>query len=76
LTSHGRKGTARFLHGRLLRLGLPFVLVVGFLMPPTLYPTLSADGERSECRRLLAALARIALLAVRTDVVFVAVIGR
>jgi glucans biosynthesis protein C len=37
--SLGRKGTARFLHGRLLRLGLPFVLVVGFLMPPTLYPT-------------------------------------
>jgi glucans biosynthesis protein C len=37
--SLGRKGTASFLHGRILRLGLPFVLVVGFLMPPTLYPT-------------------------------------
>jgi hypothetical protein len=34
-----RKGAANFLHGRLLRLGLPFVLVVGFLTPPTLYPT-------------------------------------
>jgi hypothetical protein len=37
--SLGRKGTATFLHGRILRLGLPFVLVVGILMPPTLYPT-------------------------------------
>jgi hypothetical protein len=37
--SLGRKGTASFLHGRMLRLGLPFALVVGFLMPPTLYPT-------------------------------------
>ncbi len=37
--SLGRKGMARFLHGRMLRLGLPFVLVVGVLMPPTLYPT-------------------------------------
>ena len=37
--SLGRKGTASFLHGRILRLGLPFVLVVAILMPPTLYPT-------------------------------------
>jgi hypothetical protein len=37
--SLGRKGMARFLHGRMLRLGLPFVFVVGVLMPPTLYPT-------------------------------------
>jgi hypothetical protein len=37
--SLGRKGAATFLHGRILRLGLPFVLVVGILMPPTLYPT-------------------------------------
>jgi glucans biosynthesis protein C len=34
-----RKGAANFLSGRLLRLGLPFVLVVGILMPATLYPT-------------------------------------
>jgi surface polysaccharide O-acyltransferase-like enzyme len=34
-----RRGTARFIHGRILRLGLPFVLVVAILMPPTLYPT-------------------------------------
>jgi hypothetical protein len=34
-----RKGTANFLNGRLLRLGLPFVLVVAILMPATLYPT-------------------------------------
>src|SRR5437588_7074225 len=34
-----RRGTANFLHGRILRLGLPFVLVVAILMPPTLYPT-------------------------------------
>ena len=37
--SLGRRGTASFLHGRILRLGLPFVLVVAILMPPTLYPT-------------------------------------
>jgi hypothetical protein len=34
-----RRGAANFLHGRTLRLGLPFVLVVAILMPPTLYPT-------------------------------------
>jgi acyltransferase-like protein len=34
-----RRGTANFLHGRVLRLGLPFVLVVAILMPPALYPT-------------------------------------
>jgi hypothetical protein len=34
-----RRGTANFLHGRILRLSLPFVLVVAILMPPTLYPT-------------------------------------
>src|SRR5947199_4274417 len=32
-----RKGVGAFLHGRILRLGLPFALVVGLLMPPTLY---------------------------------------
>ena len=71
-----RRGIANFLHGRILRLGLPFVLVVAILMPPTLYPTYLQTAERSECCRLLAALARIAVLAVRTDVVFVAVVGR
>ena len=37
--SLNRKGAANFLNGRLLRLGLPFVLVVALLMPATLYPT-------------------------------------
>jgi peptidoglycan/LPS O-acetylase OafA/YrhL len=37
--SLGRKGAANFLTGRLLRLGLPFALVVAILMPVTLYPT-------------------------------------
>src|SRR5690242_3648861 len=37
--SLGRKGTARFLRGRILRLGIPFAVVVAVLMPPTLYPT-------------------------------------
>jgi acyltransferase-like protein len=37
--SLGRRGTGNFLSGRILRLGLPFVLVVTILMPPTLYPT-------------------------------------
>lgn len=34
-----RKGVRNFLHGRVLRLGLPFAFVVICLMPPTLYPT-------------------------------------
>lgn len=34
-----RKGAANFLSGRVLRLGLPFVLVVAILVPATLYPT-------------------------------------
>ena len=37
--SLNRRGAANFLNGRLLRLGLPFVLVVAILMPVTLYPT-------------------------------------
>jgi hypothetical protein len=37
--SLNRKGAANFLNGRLLRLGMPFVLVVAVLMPATLYPT-------------------------------------
>jgi glucans biosynthesis protein C len=34
-----RRGTSNFLRGRVLRLGLPFILVVAVLMPPTLYAT-------------------------------------
>ena len=34
-----RKGALGFLHDRVLRLGLPFALVVLFLMPVALYPT-------------------------------------
>ena len=37
--SLNRKRAANFLNGRLLRLGLPFALVVAILMPATLYPT-------------------------------------
>ena len=37
--SLGRKGIPRFLYDRLLRLGVPFALVVAFLMPLALYPT-------------------------------------
>jgi Acyltransferase family len=46
--SLGRKGTARFLRGRILRLGIPFAVVVAVLMPPTLYPTYlqtASDGS-------------------------------
>jgi len=44
--SLARRGTANFVHGRILRLGLPFVLVVAILMPLTLYPTyLQATSE-------------------------------
>jgi glucans biosynthesis protein C len=34
-----RKGTRLFLHDRILRLGVPFVLVVALLMPAAGYPT-------------------------------------
>jgi surface polysaccharide O-acyltransferase-like enzyme len=34
-----RRGAANFLQSRLLRLGLPFVLVAAIVMPLTLYPT-------------------------------------
>jgi glucans biosynthesis protein C len=37
--SLSRKGAASFICSRILRLGLPFALVVALLMPPTLYPT-------------------------------------
>lgn len=37
--SLNRKAAANFLNGRLLRLGLPFALVVAILMPVTLYAT-------------------------------------
>src|ERR1700681_2531839 len=36
--SLARKGSGVFLRERLLRLGVPFVLAVFFLMPPALYP--------------------------------------
>lgn len=34
-----RRGPLGFIYGRVLRLGVPFVFVVMFLMPPALYPT-------------------------------------
>jgi glucans biosynthesis protein C len=34
-----RKGASRFLHDRILRLGMPFALVVALLMPLATYPT-------------------------------------
>src|SRR5438105_12293221 len=34
-----RKGEQKFLADRARRLGVPFALVVAFVMPPTLYPT-------------------------------------
>jgi glucans biosynthesis protein C len=37
--SLGRKGARVFVYGRVLRLGVPFALVVALLMPLTLYPT-------------------------------------
>src|SRR5438270_4661650 len=46
--SLGRKGAASFLYSRILRLAIPFCLVVAVLMPPTLYPTYlqtASDGS-------------------------------
>jgi glucans biosynthesis protein C len=43
-----RKGVRTFLYGRVLRLGVPFALVVAFLVPPSLYPTyLQTAGDPS-----------------------------
>lgn len=56
--SLNRKGAANFLNGRLLRLGLPFALVVAILMPVTLYPsylqTASEPGVADYWRHWLA----------------------
>jgi glucans biosynthesis protein C len=34
-----RKGARRFLHDRILRLGMPFAVIVAFLMPLAIYPS-------------------------------------
>jgi peptidoglycan/LPS O-acetylase OafA/YrhL len=39
-----RKGGAKFLRERILRLGLPFVVAVGILMPLAYYPTYAVTG--------------------------------
>ncbi|MBV8752942.1 MAG: acyltransferase [Hyphomicrobiales bacterium] len=39
-----RKGGARFLHDRILRLGLPFAVAVGLLMPLAYFPSYAATG--------------------------------
>jgi peptidoglycan/LPS O-acetylase OafA/YrhL len=39
-----RKGAAKFLRERILRLGLPFVVAVGILMPLAYYPTYAVTG--------------------------------
>ncbi len=42
--SLARKGSANFLRDRLLRLGVPFVVAVGFLMPLAYYPSYAVTG--------------------------------
>jgi peptidoglycan/LPS O-acetylase OafA/YrhL len=39
-----RKGGAKFLRDRMLRLGVPFVVAVGILMPLAYYPTYAVTG--------------------------------
>jgi peptidoglycan/LPS O-acetylase OafA/YrhL len=39
-----RKGSARFLRDRILRLGVPFVVAVGILMPLAYYPSYAVTG--------------------------------
>src|ERR1700719_2960614 len=73
--SLGRKGMVRFLHGRMLRLGLPFVLVVGFLMPPTLYPTYLQTASDPSVAAYLRHLLALPILACRPVVVFLVVVG-
>jgi glucans biosynthesis protein C len=65
------KGTQIFLHDRMLRLGVPFAFVVALFMPLANYPThlqITADPGLFAFWRL----ARFAVLAVRSDVVFMA----
>jgi hypothetical protein len=39
-----RKGSARFLHDRILRLGFPFAVAAGILMPLAYYPSYAVTG--------------------------------
>ena len=65
-----RKGPRTFLHYRVVRLGLPFCLRRRSADAPGKLSDLPADRCRSELRHLLAPLACVAVLTVRTDVVF------
>jgi hypothetical protein len=44
LPSHERKGGARFLRDRILRLGVPFAVAAGILMPLAYYPSYAVTG--------------------------------
>ena len=69
------RAAGRFLSDRFLRIGLPLVLVVVFLMPVPYYPTYRVTAADPSVARLLAALAGAAVLAVRAAVVPVAAAG-
>jgi peptidoglycan/LPS O-acetylase OafA/YrhL len=48
-----RKGGARFLRDRILRLGVPFAVAVGILMPLAYYPSYAITGYPSDRHRLV-----------------------
>jgi hypothetical protein len=70
-----REGVRRFLYDRLMRLGVPFLLVVGLLMPLASYPTYLQTAPGARFPGILAAVAGVAVLGERPDVVFVAAAG-
>jgi hypothetical protein len=67
-----RKGPRAFLHDRIVRLGLPFAFVVAVLMPLANYPTYLQTAVDPSYSAFLTPLARVAVLVMWTDVVFMA----
>ena len=74
-SSLARKGSGTFLSDRFLRIGLPLILVVDVADADHVLSDLSRDRRRSRRKRLLAALAGAAVLAVRPAMVSVAAAG-
>ena len=69
--SLARNGSGMFLRDRLLRIGVPFALTVGLLMPLAHYPVFRVTAVDPSSGLVLAALAGVAVLACRSAVVSV-----
>ena len=74
-SSLARKGARAFLHDRLLRLGVPFVLGVYLLMPVAHYPVYRVTAVDPSWSAFWSQWTRAAILAKRTAVVLVVPAG-